>query len=45
MRRHKQRMAVPMQIARRRRKLEELLWTLAGMLVLAAIYSKMLGLW
>jgi hypothetical protein len=45
MRRHRRRMAEPMQITLRRRRREELIWTIAGIIVLAIIYTKMLGLW
>ena len=45
MRRYRTRMASPMQITLRRRKLEELISTSICTLILIVIYTKMLGLW
>jgi hypothetical protein len=38
-------MAVPARIALRRQRIEEALWCAGGILLLAVIYSFLLGLW
>jgi hypothetical protein len=44
-RRHPRHMARPMRVSRRQLALEEALRTAGGLLALAVIYSKLLGLW
>ena len=45
MRSYRKRMATPLQITLRRRRVEELISTSICTLILILVYSKMLGLW
>lgn len=45
MRSYRKRMASPMQITLRRRKLEDLISTSICTVILVVIYTKVLGLW